>query len=332
MRPNETSSDSGIRSSLWNRRSKASGCGGSLDARLESTSWWFFALGDGAGDFIFSRSRLHFASILSLLHLGWLWTSRFLPRDDTCHISIDDVWSLAEVVIAWTYSVISLPGESDKIWLLFDELSFHIFLVPENGLMTRNRWWINDFWAASRPWLVLHIQPKRCARFLVNNLLDILGGLIVGTWSGKHRPISELTVIESIFRRDKIARFFDNFYTELFNSLLSQMLSLIHFFVNVCKSLLIYLVLARTWSHLVLWFDHLDLESPVLFDGLVIIGKVRSGCRMRLNAEMTRAWSQRHRLVHASQILIALDVSTVAIHHSLKRLLHRYGFQLILFS
>jgi hypothetical protein len=62
--------------------------------------------------------------------------------------------------------------------------------------------------------------------------------------------------------------------------LIPQMLSLIHFLVNVRKSLFICLVLARTWSHLVLRFDHLDLESPVLFDGLVIIGKVRSRRRM----------------------------------------------------
>lgn len=157
--------------------------------------------------------------------------------------------------------------------------------------MTRNRWWIYDFRSTSRPWLIFHIQSKLSRRFLVNHLLDVLSSLIVGTWSRKHRSISEFTVVKSVFLRNKIAGFFDNFYSELFNSLISQMLSLIHFFVNVCKSFLIYLVLARTWSHLVLLFDHLDLESPVIFDGLVIIGKVRSWRCMWLNTEMTCAGS-----------------------------------------
>lgn len=109
------------------------------------------------------------------------------------------------------------------------------------------------------------------------------------------------------------------------------MLGLVHFLVNVCKSLLVYLVLAGTWSHLVLRFDHLDLESPVLFDGLVIIRKVRSRCCMWLNTEMTCGWSQRNCLVYSSQILVALNISTLTIHHGLKGLLHRYSFQLILF-
>ena len=47
---------------------------------------------------------------------------------------------------------------------------------------------------------------------------------------------------------------------------------------------------------------------------------------------MTRVGSQRHSLVYSSQILMTLNISTVAVHHGLKRLLHRNSLQFVLFS
>ena len=103
---------------------------------LEHACHWFGLTHKAWLNIILTRPRWIFLLLIALLsgiQIGWL-----LPLHHTSGALADNVLGMVDIVITWSYSIVSQSSEACLRRFLLDQLPKHVLFVTEDAVMARD--------------------------------------------------------------------------------------------------------------------------------------------------------------------------------------------------